>query len=47
VKRETVLQIVEAVEPPLGQQTPSILVFRSRATVGLPCVFIFGFRSRS
>jgi hypothetical protein len=38
VKRETVLRIVEAVAPPLGQQT----VFWLRVTVGVPCVFMFG-----
>jgi hypothetical protein len=39
VKRETVLRIVEAFAPPLGQQT----AFWLHVTVGVPCVFMFGF----
>ena len=41
VKRETVLRILEAVAPPLGQQT----VFWLHVTVGVPCVFMLGLRS--
>ena len=39
MKRETVLRIVEAFAPPLGQQT----AFWLHVTVGVPCVFMFGF----